>query len=186
MVPVPSLWLPILLSGVVVFVASSIIHMFLTYHQSDVKPVPSEGQVMDALRPFNIPPGDYMLPKPASAKEMKEPAFVEKMNRGPVIFMTVMKSGPPAMGKKLAWWFVYCVVVSIFAGYLAGRALAPGAEYLSVFRFVGTTAFIGYALAFWQDAIWWDRNVGSTVKSTFDGLIYGLLTAGVFGWLWPS
>ncbi len=76
--------------------------------------------------------------------------------------------------------------MSIFAAYIASRAVDPGADYLAVFRFVGTSAFIGYALALWQDAIWWDRAVSSTLKSTLDGLIYGLLTAGVFGWLWPS
>ncbi len=160
--------------------------MFLTYHRGDVKQVPSEGQVMDALRGFDIPPGDYMMPRAATSREMKDPQYIEKLNRGPVVFMTVMPSGPPAMGKKLAWWFVYCIVVSIFAAYIASRAVDPGADYLAVFRFVGTSAFIGYALALWQDAIWWDRAVSSTLKSTLDGLIYGLLTAGVFGWLWPS
>ncbi len=186
MVSLLSLWLPILLSAVFVFVASSIIHMFLRYHQTDVKPVPAEAELMDALRRFDLAPGDYMVPRAGSSKELKDAAFIEKMKRGPVVFMTVMRSGPPAMGKKLAQWFVYCVVVGIFAAYIAGRALPAGAEYLAVFRFAGTTAFIGYTLAFWQDVIWWDRSWVTTLKSTFDGLIYGLLTAGAFGWLWPS
>jgi hypothetical protein len=77
----------------------------------------------------------------------KDPAFIEKMKRGPVVLMTVMESGPPWMGKSLAFWFVYCVVVGIFSAYIAGRALGPGARYLAVFRFAGCTAFVGYALA---------------------------------------
>jgi hypothetical protein len=100
--------------------------------------------------------------------------------------MTVIKSGPPAMGKSLVLWFVYCIVVGIFSAYIASRALQPGDRYLSVFRFVGCTAFIGYAAALWQNTIWYKRSVCSTVKSTFDGLVYALLTAGTFGWLWPS
>jgi hypothetical protein len=100
--------------------------------------------------------------------------------------MTVLPSGPPKMGMQLAWWFIYAVVVSIFAGYIAGRALEPGAHYLSVFRFAGCTAFVGYSLALWQNTIWYKRAASTTLKSTFDGLIYGLLTAGTFGWLWPK
>ena len=186
MVPVLSLWLPILLSAVVVFVASSVIHMFFTYHRNDVKTVPDEARVMDALRSFNIPPGDYMMPRAVTTQEMKDPAYIEKLNQGPVAIFTVMPSGPMQMGKSLAQWFVYCVVVSVFAAYIAGRALGPDVHYLAVFRFAGATAFIGYTLAIWQDVIWWKRNPISALKSTFDGLVYGLLTAGVFGWLWPS
>jgi hypothetical protein len=186
MVPVVSLWLPILLSAVVVFVASSAIHMFLPYHRNDVKKVPDEDGVMDALRNFNIPPGDYMMPRAVSSKEMKDPAFIEKMSKGPVAVFTVMPSGPLAMGKSLVQWFIYSVVVSIFAAYIAGRALGPGTEYLAVSRFAGATAFLGYALALWQNSIWWRRAWSTTIKSTIDGLVYALLTAGVFGWLWPS
>jgi hypothetical protein len=186
MVPVLSLWLPILLSAVIVFLASWFIHMFLPYHRTDVKKVAAEDDVMDALRKFDIPPGDYMIPRGIGPQDMKNPEFIEKMNKGPVVVFTVMPSGPPAMGKSLAQWFAYCLVVSIFAAYIAGRALGPGADYLGVFRFAGCTAFVGYALAIWQNSIWWKRAWSTTLKSTFDGLIYGLLTAGTFGWLWPS
>ena len=89
------------------------------------------------------------------------------------------------MGAQLAGWFAYLVVVSIFAGYLAGAALPPGANYLDVFRFAGTTAFAGYSLALLQNSIWWRRGWGFTVRSMVDGLLYACLTAGVFGWLWP-
>ncbi len=186
MVPLLSLWLPILLSAVIVFVVSSIVHTVLTYHRSDFRPVPSEDQVMEALRRFNIPPGDYVIPCAAGQQEMKSPAFIEKVTKGPVAFMTVMESGPPSMGKSLVQWFLYCVIVSVFAAYVAGRALAPDAAYLEIFRFAGATAFAGYGLALLQNSIWYKRAWSATLKSTFDGLVYGLLTAGTFGWLWPS
>ncbi|MEJ2334152.1 MAG: hypothetical protein P8Y26_00805 [Gemmatimonadales bacterium] len=186
MVPVMSLWIPILIAAVFVFVASSIIHMVLRYHDSDFNRIPSEEAVMDALRGFDIPPGEYVFPRPSSSKEMGTPEFIDKMKKGPVAFMTVMESGPPSMGKSLVLWFLYSIVVGIFAAYIAGRALGPGAHYLAVFRFVGATAFIGYSLALLQGSIWYKRAWSSTIKSVVDGLVYGLLTAGVFGWLWPA
>jgi hypothetical protein len=185
MVPVLSLWLPILISAVIVFIASSIFHMVLPFHRKDYKTLPDEDGVMDALRKFNIPPGDYVFPCVKSPKEMSSPAFVEKRKKGPVGMMTVMPGGEVTMGPQLAQWFVYCVVVGIFAAYVAGRALQPGAHYLSVFRFAGVTAFVGYGLALWQNSIWYKRAWGTTFRSTVDSLVYGLLSAGVFGWLWP-
>jgi hypothetical protein len=89
------------------------------------------------------------------------------------------------MGLSLTLWFLYCIVMGVFAAYVSGRALGPGAHYLSVFRFAGCTAFAGYALALWQNSIWYKRAWTTTLKSTFDGLVYALLTAGTFGWLWP-
>jgi hypothetical protein len=181
-----SLWLPILLSAVFVFIASSIIHMVLPWHRTDYRPMPNEGPIMDALRPFAIPPGDYMVPRPASMAEVRSPEFLEKVKRGPVMVVTVMPNAMTNMAQNLVSWFVYSVVVSLFAAYIASRALEPAAGYLRVFRFVGATAFIGYSLALWQMTIWYRRSWSTTLKSTIDGLIYALLTAGVFGWLWPA
>jgi hypothetical protein len=186
MVPVLSLWLPIVLSAVLVFLASSVIHMLLGYHRSDYRAVPEEDQVRAALRQVGITPGEYVVPYCATPAEMGSPEFVARMEEGPVAFLTVVPNGPPSMGKPLVLWFIYSVVVSVFAAYIAGRAVAPGGDYLAVFRFAGCTAFVGYALALWQGSIWYGRSVSSTVKSTIDGLVYALLTAGVFGWLWPG
>lgn len=186
MVALSSLWLPILLSAVAVFLASSIIHMATPWHAGDFRSLPNEDAVANALRPMAIPPGDYSMPRPASPKDMGSPEFLEKMRRGPVMVLTVLPNGPTAMGKSLALWFVFCVVVSLFAAYLAGATLQPGTPYLAVFRVAGTTAFAGYALGLWPATIWYKRSVGSTVRSTVDGLVYGLLTGGVFGWLWPA
>lgn len=180
-----ALWLPILLSAVFVFVVSSVIHMASPWHKSDYPKMPNEDQVRDALRPLAIPPGDYMVPRPQSMDEMKSPAFAEKIRQGPVLIVTVLPNEPMSMGRNLSLWFAYSVVVSVFAAYVTGRALSQGSPYLSVFRFAGATAFAGYALALWQLSIWYRRSWSITVKSTIDGLIYALLTAGTFGWLWP-
>jgi hypothetical protein len=90
------------------------------------------------------------------------------------------------MGKNLSLWFLYSVIVSVFAAYITGRAVGRGTDYLTVFRFAGTTAFMGYSLALLHESIWYLRPWLRTLKSVFDGLVYALLTAGMFGWLWPS
>ena len=179
-----ALWLPILVSAVFAFVASMILHM-TAWHHSDYPRLPNEDKVMDALRPLAIPPGDYFIPRPASRADMRSPAFDEKMKKGPVVVFTVMPNGPMSMGRMLGMWFVYCLVVSFLAAYITGRALAPGTSYLHVFRFAGATSFIAYSVGLWQMSIWYRRSWTTTIKATIDGLIYGLLTAGAFGWLWP-
>jgi hypothetical protein len=179
------LWLPILVSAILVFVASSIIHMATPWHKNDYGRVPNEDGMMDALRPLSIPPGDYMVPSCSDMKEMKSPEFVEKMNKGPVMVATVMPNGAMSIGRSLVQWFIYALVVGFFAAYVAGHAFPVGARYPQVFRLAGVTAFVGYALALWQMAIWYRRAFGTTVRATIDGLIYALLTGGTFGWLWP-
>lgn len=185
MVSLASLWLPILLSAVTVFVVSSFIHMVLPYHRKDFRKLPDEDHLMEALRKFSLPAGEYLFPFAQDSKEMKSPEFADRVAKGPAGMLTVFGGGSRGMGKQLFGWFVYCLVVSVFAAYIASRAVGAGAEYLAVFRFAGCTAFIGYSLALWQHAVWYKRAWTTTLKSTFDGLVYGLLTAGTFGWLWP-
>ncbi len=185
MTGIPELWLPIILSSAIVFIVSSLVHMVLPWHKNDYPKLPNEDKVMDAVRALSLPPGDYMIPRPMSREEMRSPEFAEKMKKGPVMVLTIWPSGSARMGKNLILWFLYSIVVGIFAAYVAGRALTSGAEYLWVFRFVGTTAFIAYTVALWQMSIWYNRSWSITIKTTFDGLIYALLTAGTFGWLWP-
>ncbi len=185
MVSLIALWLPILLAAVFVFIISSIIHMVSPWHKNDYPMMENQDAVMDALRPLNIPAGDYMVPRAKDMKDMRSPDFVAKMTKGPKVIMTVLPAGMPGMTKNLVGWFIYLVVVNIFAAYVASRAVGIGAPYLSVFRFVGTVSFVGYSLALWQQSIWYSRSLSTTIKSNIDGLIYALVTAGTFGWLWP-
>jgi hypothetical protein len=185
MVPLMSLWLPIVLSAVAVFVASSVVHMALGYHKTDFAPVPDEDRAMDALRSHHLAPGDYLMPYANSGTSMKDPAFLAKVNAGPRVVMTVLPKGMTAMGGLLGKWFVFNLIVSLFAAYLASRVLAPATPYLTVFRVVGTTVFAAYGLGLWPQAIWYGKSTSATVKSTFDAFLYALVSAGVFGWLWP-
>lgn len=188
MVGIFALWLPIFLAGVAVFVASSFIHMVLPYHKKDFAQVPEEDGVMASLRGFAIPPGDYVLPNAGGDSEaMKSEEFKAKMVQGPLVVMTVMPPGTftETMGRTLAAWFGFCLLVSLFVAYAGELALAPGADYMKVFRFTGTVAFGFYALGQWPRSIWYKSSWATTLKSTADSFVYGLVTAGVFGWLWP-
>ena len=185
MTSLTALWLPILLSAVFVFIASSVLHMATPWHKHDYRGVPQEDQVISALRPMAIPPGDYMLPKPKSMDEMRSPEFTEKMRQGPVLIVTVLPNGVTPMGGLLAKWFIYLLVVSFIAGGLASHVLPPNADSHVILHTTGMAAFLGYALALWQAAIWYRRSMGTTVRSTIDGLIFGLITGATFAWLWP-
>ncbi|HUS18820.1 MAG TPA: hypothetical protein VMZ25_04175 [Terriglobales bacterium] len=184
MVSLAALWMPIVVSAVIVFIASSVMHMFLKYHQSDYRRMPEEETVLGALRGSNLQPGTYMFPH-CEHKTMNTPESQEKFKRGPVGMITIMPSGVPAMPKYLAQWFVYSLLISFFAAYIASRTLMPGVHYLSVFRVVGTVAFMSYGLAHISSGIWKGQRWGVVAKELIDGLVYALLTAGTFGWLWP-
>jgi nucleoside recognition membrane protein YjiH len=186
MVPITALWLPILLSAVIVFVASSIMHMALPIHKNDYRKLPDEEKVLDAVRASGATPGRVYFFPFTTHKEMRSPAVIEKFKRGPVGFFTVLPSGPPSMAKNLVLWFLYSVLIGVFVAYLTGCTLTVGTPYLQVFRVAGTAAFLAYSFGQIQDSIWRGQTWGVTLKHVIDGLIYGLLTAGTFGWLWPK
>jgi hypothetical protein len=186
MVSIAALWLPILLAAVAVFVASSIIHMVLPYHKNDYAKLPDEDSVLEALRATKVGPGGYFFPMPVDMKDMGSPEMKAKYERGPVGKVNVMPNGYPMTAATFVQWFAYLVAVSVVVAYLTGRTLAPGADYLAVFRIAGTTAFLAYAGAAAADPIWRGERWSVTVKNIFDGLVYGVVTAGFFGWLWPA
>jgi hypothetical protein len=179
-----SLWLPIVLSAIIVFIASALMHMLLKYHQSDCRKFTHEEEVLRVLREEKLERGLYIFPY-SEPKDMKSPAMVEKYKLGPVGMMTAMPSGVPQMPKFLGQWFGYCLLVGIFVAYLAWHTVPAGANYLAVFRVVGTTAFLAYGLGHVSDGIWKGQTWSMTIKEVLDGLVYGALTAGTFGWLWP-
>ena len=184
MVSVLSLWLPILLSAIAVFFASSIIWMFLPWHKSDYRGVSDEAAAGAALR--DLAPGGYNIPHLESRGDMGKPEGKAKFEKGPVAFLFVAPKGMPSMGPMLAKWFVFAVIVAACVAYLAGVGLAPGADYMRVFRITSTATWLAYGFAYVSDSIWYFRPWHLTWKNLFDALIYGLLTGGIFGWLWPA
>jgi hypothetical protein len=185
-VTISMLWGPILLATVLVFFASFLVWTVLPIHRNDYKPLPDEASVADALRKQDVRPGQYLLPCVGGRRRMKDPDFLRRMQEGPVAFITVIPSGPPRMGKNLTQWFVYLLVISVFVAYLAHRTLAPGTDYLQVFRVTGTAAILAYAGAVVHQGIWGGKPWGNVSRDILDGVIYALLTAAAFSWLWPG
>jgi hypothetical protein len=180
------LWLPIVLSSVFVFVVSAVIHMALQWwHKSDYGKVAQEDKLMDALRPFGIPPGDYMVPNCVNSAEFKTAEFQEKLKRGPVVLFTVMPNGAMHMGKSLGLWFLYLLAVSYLTGYVALHQFHGWVGYRNMIPILGVTSFMGYSAALWQMSIWYRRSFVTTIKATIDGLLYASVTAATFAWLWP-
>lgn len=184
MVSITELWLPILLSSVIVFVASSIIHMVLPYHRSDYKQLPDEDKALAGLRAAAPKPGLYVFPY-CDHKNMKSPEVQEKFKQGPVGMLTVRPNGPVNMGGFLGLWFVFNVAVGIIVAHLAIHVVPAGAHYRIVFRVAGTASFLAYGMGNIINSIWRGQTWSMTAKEIIDALIYGSLTAGTFGWLWP-
>jgi hypothetical protein len=185
MVTLGSLWLPIVLSAVLVFVVSSIIHMLLKYHASDYRPMPNEDAVRAAIRAANPEARQYIIPYCHDPKAMNSPEMQKKFVEGPVAVMNLRRPGPPGMGASLAQWFLFSLVVSFFIAYVAAYTIPPGTPYLGVFRIVGAVGFLAYTAGQVPQSIWMAKPWSITAKEILDGLIYGLVTAGTFGWLWP-
>jgi hypothetical protein len=185
MVPLGSLLLPIVLSAVLVFITSAIIHMVLKYHNSDYRKLPNEDAVRAALRTGNPPPGQYMIPYCIGMKEMEKPEVKQKYIEGPIGVLNLLRPGLPKMGKNLSQWFVLTLVVSFFIAYAVARMIPPGARYMDVFCVVGPIGFLAYGTGQFLDAIWMGTPWSVALKSGFDALLYGMVTAGTFGWLWP-
>jgi len=185
MVGLGDLWLPILVASVLVFIVSAIIHMVLKYHNKDYTRLPNEEAVRAAIRGGNPGPAQYVIPYCPDMKDMEKPEIKQKYLEGPVAVINLLRPGVPNMGKYLSQWFAYLLVVSLFIGYVASHSLPREATYLQVFRIVGAIGFLVYGLGQLPASIWMGKPWRITVKDMIDGLVYGLVTAGTFGWLWP-
>ena len=184
--PFGSLWLPVVVSAVAVWLLSSILHMVLKYHRADYKGLPDEDAVGQAMRKAAPAPGVYVIPYCADPSMMKDPAVRKKYEDGPVAIISVMRNGAPAMGKYLAMWFLFCLLVSFVASYVARHTLAPDSDLLEVMRITGTVAFLGYGFGYFQDVIWKAVPWPNALRGIFDAALYALTTGLVFRLLWPS
>lgn len=182
--PFGSLWLPVLVSAVAVWLASSIVHMVLKYHKADYKGLGNEASVAQALK--GTAPGVYPVPYCPDPSQMKDPAVRKRYEDGPVAMLTVVPNGPPNMGKYLGQWFAFCFLVSLTAGYVARHTLAPASSGLEVMRLTGTLAFVGYGFGALQGSIWYGQPWSNTMRSLIDAAIYALVTGLVFRFLWPG
>jgi hypothetical protein len=184
--PFGSLWLPVVVSAVAVFVASALAHMVLKYHRNDFRALPDEDAVAEAMRKSPPAPGQYVIPHCADPSKMKDPEVQARYARGPVAIVTVLRSGTPNMGKYLALWFGFTLLVAFVAAYVARHTLPAAADGLNVMRITGTVAFVGYAFGAVRDAIWKAEPPANMLREVADSVVYGVITGLVFRWLWPE
>jgi hypothetical protein len=182
-VPFTEIWLPILLAGIAVFVVSSVIWAVIQYHGSDWQPLADEDAARSALQGNTA--GQYAIPYAAGNKDRASEEWQAKFRDGPVAMITVVPNGNANMASQLVQWLVWCVIISLFVGYVAASTLTAGAEYLKVFQVTSTVAFLAYGGMAGMRKIWFGQPFGSAVKDLVDALAYGLVSAGIFGWLWP-
>jgi hypothetical protein len=183
--PFGSLWLPVVVAAVAVWIVSAILHMALKYHMADYKKLPDEETVAGALRKESLAPGYYFLPY-AMGSSMKDPAVIKRFQDGPVAFLTVLRNGPPAFGKSLVQWLLLCFLVSFVIAYVARHTLTPATDGMTVLRVTGTIAFLGYGFGYFQDSIWRGMPWSNTWRGIADALVYAIVTGLIFRWLWPG
>jgi hypothetical protein len=180
-----ALWLPTLLSAVAVFILSAIINMVMPWHKGDYAKFPNEAGVLDALRGFNLAPGEYLAPRPESRADMGSPEFAEKVKRGPLVILNIAAGDTVSMGRQLFLWFIYTIIVSAIAGHVAYGTNADNPVSRYIFHTVALTSLLAYAAALWQQTIWYRKPALTSLKSTFDGLIYAIATGLIFMHFWP-
>ncbi len=181
-----SLWLPILLSAVVVFVISSLIHMVIKWHAPDYRGFANEDAVRDAIRAGQPTPGRYVVPYCSDMKQMGGEAMLKKYREGPVGHIVLAPPGVPNMGKYLGLWFLWSLAIAVVAAFLATRLL--GVDHhraLAAAKLVGAVTFIAHGFGTVQESIWMARPWSSTAKYLLDAALYAVGSGFVFLWLWP-
>lgn len=184
MVPLTMLWLPILVATVIVFVAGAIFWMVLPHHKTDYRGLPDEESVLGSLRRTKVAAGQYMFPFAGDRKAMTA-EWKAKLAEGPAGFLIVRHKASTNMAPSLTQYFIWILIVETFVAYISSRSLSGSSDYLDVFQIAGTTAILGFTAALVPSSIWFGRPWSVTLKEIIDGIVYGLLSAGVFGWLWP-
>jgi hypothetical protein len=183
--PFGSLWLPVVVSAVAVWLVSSVLHMVLKYHKADYKALGNnEAAAAAALK--GLAPGVYPIPYCADPSQMKDPAMQKRYQEGPVGMLTIIPSGPPAMGKYLGLWFAFCFLISFTTGYLARHTLTSTSAGLDIMQITGTLAFVGYGYGHIMDSIWKGQPWSNAIRGLIDALIYAIVTGLVFRYLWPG
>lgn len=185
MVELTSLWLPIAASAVAIFFLSFLCWMVLPHHRKDYAQLADEDGLMAFLRGKGLTPGIYSFPH-CTHERMKDPAWIAKRDAGPCGMLQIVPASAWNMGPTLLKWFVLLLALGVFVAYVAAHALPAGADYLAVFRIVGAVTFLAFALQQFSDAIWKSTPCRVVLTSLFDAVLYALVTAGIFGWLWPA
>ena len=179
------LWLPILLSAVVVWIISAVVWMALPHHKRDFIALPDEDSFMDAVRKSGIKPGNYIFPDFRDSKAMKSEKMQKALNEGPVGHLSVWQT-PLTMGSKMVATFIVYLVVSTLIAYLTRVALPGAAPFAKVFQVAATAGILAYCFSFIPNAVWFGSYKRTIAANIVDGIVYGLITGAIFAWRWPQ
>jgi len=181
-----SLWLPILLSAVVVFVVSSLIHMVFKWHASDYRGFGNEEEVRASVRAKQPSPGLYAVPYCDDVAKMGSAEMLRKYEEGPVCQVLIGPKGVPNMGKTLGLWFLWALVISLVAAFLTVRfvGVAPG-QALVVAQSVASITFVAHGFGTVCESIWMLRPWSTSAKNLMDAALYSVGSGLVFYWLAP-
>ena len=180
------IWLPILVTAVLIFFASSLIHMVFKWHNSDYRKLGNEDDVRAVIRAATPTPGQYVIPHCLDMKDMAGETMLQKFREGPVALLTIRPSGTPNMGKALGMWFAYCLAVAALAGCIAISVIAVGkANGQGGGCLVGMISLLTYFGGSVQMAIWMGKPWSAVAKDLLDSVIFSIISALVFMWLWP-
>lgn len=174
------LWLPIVIGGFLVHVASFLAWVVLPHHKPEWRKLDAEDDLIDLIDSKNIPTGQYIFPfamgPEAETEEHKQKAA---KCRG----MLVLWPHVPSMGVNISLTLAYFLAVTFVIGYLASLALAPGAKAMDVFQVAFTAAFLTHVAGGLQQVIWFRRKV---LMEVLDGLAYSIITGLAFALMWPG
>jgi len=174
------LWLPIVVTAVVLFFASFVAWMILPHHFGDRSKLDKENEFMDHLRDLNVQPGNYLFPYAASGKEMGSQEHQKRYAKGPRGTINIYSM--PNTGANLFCTLLFFLVTATIIGYVAWEALEgwdpAKVTFLKVFQIVGAVGVLTYSSAGILNGIWFKKKL---VTDIVDGIVYGIITGLIFG-----
>jgi hypothetical protein len=198
------LWLPILVSGVAVWIVSALCWMAIGHHNKDTAGIPNEQDFTDTIRRLNLKPGNYGFPdfqKCKSLPKEEKAKFFKDWDKNPSGLLRVW--APANMGVNMFMTFLFYLVTSVVLAYLGwivlphGGSVATttadthismglGSSFSHVFRVISTAAVLAYCFASFPNDLWFQKSRRAMLMNLIDGVVFALITGAVFAWLWPK
>ena len=177
-----SLFFPVLLTTVALFISGFLCWAILPNHKPDWQKLPNEDEFLDAIAELNLPRGNFAYPHAMDQQSMESDTYKRAVERG--TFGTVQVWGEaPKMGTNLIRQVVYLLVTNSCLAYLSTLALPAGADFMQVFRFVATAALLTFTVAVVPGTIWFKNRLTGYL---IDGVIQAVIVGAIFGSMWPA
>lgn len=177
-----SLWMPIVGSGFATHFASTLAWTVLPHHKPEIKSLgDKEEQFTDWIACKEIEPGQYVFPYCEDMKQTETELFKQKQGKcsGELRVWARPVNMLAAMVKTLGFFLFAAFMI----GYVCAYTLTPYTDKGDVFRIVLVLGIMTHCFAIFPRVFWFPRSYAT---SLVDGVVYALLTAGIFYALWPT